>query len=230
MPNKYLAALLLATIAIAAEDTINKKQQVEIILFKNDSINMESDNVLYPTDSNAKYKMHSYYEAGYQNLITRSLADLTFVNFENKPYSSVIGQSISADKDMITATSKHLKYPLLNSDHKQLNDVRDKISKQQEGEVILHIAWQQLEDHNVEKKYLLDSNILDKTDDVNPEYKMVYGTITAKNSNNLDLKLDLILDKDNDKHNFFAAKRIKAGQLTYIDNNNYGMLILLSNI
>ena len=189
---------------------------------------MESDNVLYPADSNATYEMHSYYEQEHYNLITKSLAYLTLVNFENKPYSSVIGESISADRDIIQAASKYTEHPLLDSNHKQLNDIKDKL--QQDSEIILHIAWQQPLEHNIDKKYLINSNILDPISDINATYKLVYGTITTKNNNNLDIKFDLILDKDNNKHNFLASKRIKAGQLTYIDNNNYGMLVLLSNI
>jgi hypothetical protein len=229
MLKKYFVILILFTYtALAGEE--NAQQQIEIILFKNNAIDIESDNVLRPINTEAKYKMHSYYEYKYNNLITSALSKLTFVNFELKAYSSAINQTASEDTDIITAADQYISHPLLSNNDKKLNNIKSKILQQKNNEIILHLAWKQPKDHSIEKRYLIDSNILDKTDDINIEYNLVYGTIITKDNNSLDMKFDFILDKDNDKHNFSAAKRIKAGQLNYIDNDNYGMLILLLNI
>jgi hypothetical protein len=229
MLNKYFVLLIVfAHSALATE--ANKQQQIEIILFKDNSTHIESDNLLPSSKTQATYKMHSYYEPQYQNLITSALSTLTFVNFENKAYSSVINQTVLAKNNAIIAEEKYLKYSLLNNTYKKLTTIKHKILQQKNNEIILHIAWKQDFDRNIEKKYLLDGNILDKTDDINETYNLVYGTITTKNSSNLEMKIDLMLDKDHEKHHFYASRRIKSGQLNYIDDDNYGMLILISNI
>lgn len=219
MLKKYFLIL-----SLLASPLAYAQQQIEVILFKDINADIDSDYTLYPNEERPDYEMHSYYEPKYHNLITRALSSLTLVNFENRIFSSAITESIPKNSSLNIESSKHLEYTLLADDKKKLNDIKHKLELN--NEIIMHIAWQQQEIAST--KYLIDSSILDTRGDISPTYDLVYGTIIAKNTNNLDMKFDLILAKDDNKYKFTTSKRIRPDQLTYIDQDSYGMLIMLT--
>jgi hypothetical protein len=239
---KFSVLTLLTLTASYALQNINKKQQenMEIIFFQHnqanelnatDTHNMYDDKYI---NDEAQNKLYSFYSIENIYLASNALRGMGELKNSLSPLKEQVDNIVlSPYIGMITEYnnwSKFSKKELLPDSQKKLLKIEKKIINNYKNKIIFHLALALSPDQtNQQEKFRIENGTLNNSDYFDGVESKLKGLLTITANKNIDFKAEInILNKG--KIDYFSAKRrMKKNQLNYIDDERYGMLVLVSS-
>jgi hypothetical protein len=235
-PITLLITLLLTSIACATTgSTPPPSTTIELIFFQHDLDSQatppERPLSLVPASPSTVYSYHSLEGMYLAQTITHILENTRVSGPEcGEQVTHALLASYHGLMDPYNTWQHTNTYQLQAENTKQLEAIKAKLRASQLNQVLFHMAWTLPHDDQTSTlPFVFDSKTLSNEDISTQLGQEIQGKIRVSGSKNWDFNAEITLVNQETPYVLTFARRMKKNQLNYIDNERYGLLVMISN-